>query len=158
MAGGPVGEPGVPVQLLVLLKDITSRKNVVKGLAPTPLDPRFHLAETARALTQTPALAADYLSAQVIHFVFFYKTAKMMRIVETRDLYLYSTVDGNWGPWAGSSACSVTCGVGQQSQRRLCDSPKPTHGGRRCQGEEQKQDFCTILVPCPSKWCDTMKY
>jgi len=75
MVDGPVGEAGVPVQLHVLLKDITLRKNVVLGLAPTPLHPCFHVAETARALTQTPALAADYLSAQVIYFVFFfYKT------------------------------------------------------------------------------------
>lgn len=68
MVDGPFGETGVPVNLLVLMKDITLRKNFVKGLAPTPLHPRLHLAETARALTQTPALAADYLSVQVIFF------------------------------------------------------------------------------------------
>jgi len=77
-----------------------------------------------------------------------------MRIVESRALYLYSTVDGNWGSWSGSTPCSVTCGVGLQTQRRLCDSPKPTHGGRQCRGEELKNGLCTIPVPCPSKWCD----
>ncbi|CAM4716840.1 hypothetical protein PO909_018398 [Leuciscus waleckii] len=61
----------------------------------------------------------------------------------------FCPIDGNWGSWAGSSPCSVSCGVGQQLQRRLCDSPKPTHGGRPCQGEEQIQDLCTIRVPCP---------
>lgn len=71
MVGGPVGEAGVPVQLLVLWKDITPRKNFVKELAPAPLHPRFHEAETARALIQTPALAAEYLSVQVIYFFFF---------------------------------------------------------------------------------------
>lgn len=71
MVGGPVGEAGVPVSLLVLMKDTTLRKNFVKGLAPTLLHPRFHVVETARALTQTPALAADYLSVQVIYFFFF---------------------------------------------------------------------------------------
>ncbi|XP_056117008.1 properdin-like [Rhinichthys klamathensis goyatoka] len=61
----------------------------------------------------------------------------------------FCPIDGNWSPWSGTTPCSVTCGVGQQIQRRLCDSPKPTHGGRQCRGEEQKDGLCTIHVPCP---------
>ncbi|KAG1933061.1 properdin-like [Pimephales promelas] len=61
----------------------------------------------------------------------------------------FCPIDGNWGSWSGSTPCSVTCGVGLQTQRRLCDSPKPTHGGRQCRGEELKNGLCTIPVPCP---------
>ncbi|XP_043102444.1 properdin-like [Puntigrus tetrazona] len=57
--------------------------------------------------------------------------------------------DGNWGAWTGSTPCSVTCGVGQQTQRRKCDSPKPAHGGRQCRGEDQKTGVCVVDVPCP---------
>ncbi|KAI2661698.1 Properdin [Labeo rohita] len=61
----------------------------------------------------------------------------------------FCPVDGNWGAWIGSTPCSVTCGVGLQTQIRVCDSPKPTHGGRQCRGEEQKNDVCVVRVPCP---------
>uniref|UniRef100_A0A673FQJ2 Properdin-like n=1 Tax=Sinocyclocheilus rhinocerous TaxID=307959 RepID=A0A673FQJ2_9TELE len=61
----------------------------------------------------------------------------------------FCLVDGNWGAWTGSTPCSVTCGVGQQTQRRMCDSPKPAYGGRQCRGEEQKTGVCVIAVPCP---------
>lgn len=66
MAGGPVGEVGVPVQLLVFMKDAILKKSFVKGHAPTLLHLRLHVAMTARAPTQTAAFAADYLSAQLM--------------------------------------------------------------------------------------------
>lgn len=72
MAGGPIGAVGVPVQLLVFMKDAILKKSFVKGRAPTLLHLWFHVAMTAKAPTQTAVLAADYLSAQVIYFVFFY--------------------------------------------------------------------------------------
>uniref|UniRef100_A0A672QG82 Properdin-like n=1 Tax=Sinocyclocheilus grahami TaxID=75366 RepID=A0A672QG82_SINGR len=61
----------------------------------------------------------------------------------------FCPVNGNWGAWTNSTSCSVTCGVGQQTQRRICDSPKPAHGGKQCRGEEQQTIICTILVNCP---------
>ncbi|XP_059378809.1 properdin-like isoform X3 [Carassius carassius] len=61
----------------------------------------------------------------------------------------FCPVDGNWGSWAGHTPCSVTCGVGQQTQRRICDSPKPAHGGKQCRGEEQQTGICIIPVNCP---------
>ncbi|KAK7135867.1 hypothetical protein R3I94_014519 [Phoxinus phoxinus] len=72
----------------------------------------------------------------------------------------FCPIDGKWGSWSGSTPCSVTCGVGLQIQRRLCDSPKPTHGGRQCQGEEQKHGICTIPVPCPidGMWTEWSKW
>lgn len=66
MAGGPIGAVGVPVQLLVFMKDAILKKSFVKGRAPTLLHLWFHAAMTAKAPTQTAALAADYLSAQLM--------------------------------------------------------------------------------------------
>lgn len=71
----------------------------------------------------------------------------------------FCPIDGNWGPWSGFAPCSVTCGVGQQIQRRSCDSPEPRHGGRQCRGEEQKHGVCSTGVPCPihgmwSEWSE----
>lgn len=79
MAGGPVGEVGVPVQLLVFMKDANLKKSFVQGHAPTLLHLCFHVAMTAKAPTQTAVLAADHLSAQVIYFVVFNKKAKHTR-------------------------------------------------------------------------------
>ncbi|XP_070597267.1 properdin [Erythrolamprus reginae] len=57
--------------------------------------------------------------------------------------------DGNWGSWKPFEACSVTCGVGQLSQKRLCDNPPPKHGGKACPGVDVRKQPCTIKVPCP---------
>lgn len=72
MAGGLVGEIGVPVKELVLMKGMSPQWNFVKGSAPTPLRLQFHVDETVRDLTRTDNFALDYLSAQVIHCVFFH--------------------------------------------------------------------------------------
>jgi len=40
--------------------------------------------------------------------------------------------DGNWGSWSDYNACPVSCGGGQQSRSRLCDSPPAMNGGRGC--------------------------
>ncbi|RXN29408.1 complement factor properdin isoform X1 [Labeo rohita] len=73
--GGPAGETGVPVQLLVFMKDVVLTENFVEEHAPTLLHPWLHLAMIARAPTQTAALAADYPSALVTYFDFFYRTS-----------------------------------------------------------------------------------
>ncbi|XP_058025976.1 properdin [Ahaetulla prasina] len=57
--------------------------------------------------------------------------------------------DGNWGIWKPFQPCSVTCGVGQILQKRLCDNPSPKHGGKACLGEDIRRQPCTIKVPCP---------
>eukprot|EP00937_MAST-01D_sp_MAST-1D-sp2_P007555 g7555.t1 len=50
-------------------------------------------------------------------------------------------VDGGWGAW---TACTRTCGDGTQT--RECDSPKPSAGGRYCDGPLQR--MCGEQ-PCP---------
>ncbi|KAL7988149.1 hypothetical protein Chor_007068, partial [Crotalus horridus] len=57
--------------------------------------------------------------------------------------------DGNWGSWKSFQTCSVTCGVGQTLQKRLCDNPAPKYGGQNCLGEDIRRQPCTIRVPCP---------
>ncbi|XP_007423685.1 properdin [Python bivittatus] len=61
----------------------------------------------------------------------------------------YCPQDGNWGIWKPLQSCSVTCGVGQILQRRLCDNPAPKHRGKDCSGESIRNQPCTIKVPCP---------
>ena len=41
-------------------------------------------------------------------------------------------VDGGWGPWDDWSSCSSSCGGGQQSRIRLCNSPLPDASGSPC--------------------------
>lgn len=68
----------------------------------------------------------------------------------------FCPIDGSWGSWSGSSACSVTCGVGRQMQSRICDSPSPKHGGKPCHGVEQKSSLCSTLAKCPihGRWTE----
>jgi len=41
-------------------------------------------------------------------------------------------VDGMWGEWGNWTTCSETCGGGNQTRIRLCDSPAVAHGGAAC--------------------------
>ncbi|XP_026567372.1 properdin [Pseudonaja textilis] len=61
----------------------------------------------------------------------------------------YCPRDGNWGGWKPMQPCTVTCGVGQILQKRLCDNPSPKYGGKNCLGEDVRRQPCTVKVPCP---------
>lgn len=58
------------------------------------------------------------------------------------------SVHGGWGPWGAWSACTKTCGSGTQIQERRCDSPRPDHGGRQCEGAGQQSQACNTRN-CP---------
>ncbi|XP_050410180.1 coadhesin isoform X1 [Patella vulgata] len=58
-------------------------------------------------------------------------------------------VDGNWGPWSGCNACSVTCGNGTQSRSRSCDNPSPAYGGVDCHGDGIETQSCNTMIDCP---------
>uniref|UniRef100_A0A3Q3ALP3 Hemicentin 1 n=1 Tax=Kryptolebias marmoratus TaxID=37003 RepID=A0A3Q3ALP3_KRYMA len=57
--------------------------------------------------------------------------------------------DGKWSSWISWGACSVSCGGGTRQRTRLCASPAPQHGGRKCEGNDVHTDFCNS-DPCPS--------
>ncbi|XP_041648005.1 hemicentin-1 [Cheilinus undulatus] len=57
-------------------------------------------------------------------------------------------VDGNWGPWQPWGDCSASCGGGERSRVRLCNSPSPTNGGRPCPGDSSQLSRCNSQA-CP---------
>ncbi|KAI8745416.1 hemicentin-1-like [Biomphalaria glabrata] len=58
-------------------------------------------------------------------------------------------VDGGWSLWNAWTWCAVTCGRGIRERSRACESPKPQHGGRDCEGLRAEQDECFGSRPCP---------
>ena len=44
----------------------------------------------------------------------------------------------------------MTCGIGERSRQRMCNSPPPQHGGDQCDGDDQQSKKCK-LAPCPGK-------
>jgi hypothetical protein len=54
-------------------------------------------------------------------------------------------IPGGWSNWFGWSPCSETCGFGGRMHRkRICDHPKPAHGGPQCVGNDEDSKFCFI--------------
>ncbi|XP_078262496.1 thrombospondin-1 [Rhinoraja longicauda] len=61
-------------------------------------------------------------------------------------------IDGRWGIWSPWNTCTVTCGGGIQESTRLCDSPAPKHGGKKCVGQPRKTQPCK-KGGCPIDGC-----
>lgn len=59
-----------------------------------------------------------------------------------------SSVNGNWGPWSPWDTCSLTCGGGVQSRKRLCNDPEPKFGGKECVGDSNESQLCNEKA-CP---------
>ncbi|KFO28580.1 Hemicentin-1 [Fukomys damarensis] len=57
-------------------------------------------------------------------------------------------VDGGWGNWQSWSHCSVSCGGGEKTRKRLCDNPVPSKGGRSCRGDATQVSRCSTQA-CP---------
>ncbi|XP_067452563.1 hemicentin-1 isoform X1 [Thunnus thynnus] len=57
-------------------------------------------------------------------------------------------VDGNWGPWQPWGECSASCGGGQRTRVRLCNSPSPSNSGRPCPGDSSQLSRCNFQA-CP---------
>ena len=60
-----------------------------------------------------------------------------------------SAVDGGWSSWS-LGPCSKTCGGGTQISTRVCDNPKPSCGGKECEGPNTDSIKCNDFC-CPGK-------
>ncbi|XP_034738598.1 hemicentin-1 isoform X2 [Etheostoma cragini] len=57
-------------------------------------------------------------------------------------------VDGNWGSWQPWGECSASCGGGERTRVRLCNSPSSSNGGRPCPGDSSQLSRCNSQA-CP---------
>ncbi|XP_032380766.1 hemicentin-1 isoform X2 [Etheostoma spectabile] len=57
-------------------------------------------------------------------------------------------VDGNWGSWHPWGECSASCGGGERTRVRLCNSPSSSNGGRPCPGDSSQLSRCNSQA-CP---------
>ncbi|KAG7315026.1 hypothetical protein KOW79_021114 [Hemibagrus wyckioides] len=57
-------------------------------------------------------------------------------------------VHGQWSGWSNWSDCSRSCGGGVMYQERSCNSPRPQHSGRFCQGSSRLYQLCNTGA-CP---------
>uniref|UniRef100_A0A3Q2PJN0 Uncharacterized protein n=1 Tax=Fundulus heteroclitus TaxID=8078 RepID=A0A3Q2PJN0_FUNHE len=57
-------------------------------------------------------------------------------------------LDGNWGLWQPWGGCSASCGGGERTRVRLCNSPSPSNGGRPCPGDPTQLSRCNSHA-CP---------
>ncbi|XP_058471732.1 thrombospondin-1-like [Solea solea] len=61
-------------------------------------------------------------------------------------------INGGWGPWSPWDICSVTCGGGFQTRKRLCSNPVPKYGGKDCVGDANVSQVCN-KQSCPIDGC-----
>uniref|UniRef100_A0A4W5M6W6 Thrombospondin-2 n=1 Tax=Hucho hucho TaxID=62062 RepID=A0A4W5M6W6_9TELE len=61
-------------------------------------------------------------------------------------------IDGGWGPWSPWAICSATCGGGVKGRTRVCNSPEPQYGGKKCPGETNNSNACN-KQDCPIDGC-----
>ncbi|KAF5902294.1 thrombospondin-2 isoform X1, partial [Clarias magur] len=61
-------------------------------------------------------------------------------------------INGEWGPWSPWAGCSLTCGGGVRSRKRVCNSPRPQYGGKVCSGEAEHTGTCNDQN-CPIDGC-----
>ncbi|XP_034438633.1 hemicentin-1 isoform X1 [Hippoglossus hippoglossus] len=57
-------------------------------------------------------------------------------------------VDGYWGSWQPWGECSASCGGGERTRVRLCNSPSSSNGGRLCPGDSSQLSKCNTQA-CP---------
>ena len=68
------------------------------------------------------------------------KCGKIEEILKKCD-YSCST-DGGWSDFGEWTACSATCGGGNQTRTRSCSNPAPAFGGADCVGDAEDNQKC----------------
>ncbi|XP_045160489.2 SCO-spondin-like [Mercenaria mercenaria] len=51
-------------------------------------------------------------------------------------------INGGYTAWSAWTACTVTCGGGEQSRSRECSNPPPQYGGNNCSGDASETQAC----------------
>lgn len=66
------------------------------------------------------------------------------------------SINGDWGQWSYFTSCSKSCGKGEQSRYRLCNSPSPAYKGLEClisntnlRGKKETQNGYCNTNACP---------
>ena len=74
-------------------------------------------------------------------------------ILTSKHTTTTSTVNGGWGEWSEWEDCSVTCGGGEHTRARACDSPAPANGGDDCTVDDSSNTETQNCNknPCSSK-------
>ncbi|XP_020651241.3 A disintegrin and metalloproteinase with thrombospondin motifs 16 isoform X1 [Pogona vitticeps] len=60
---------------------------------------------------------------------------------------------GQWSEWSRWSSCSRTCGGGISHRERNCTNPRPSHGGKFCEGSPRMLKLCNHQK-CPKNSID----
>ncbi|XP_006901364.1 PREDICTED: A disintegrin and metalloproteinase with thrombospondin motifs 16 [Elephantulus edwardii] len=60
---------------------------------------------------------------------------------------------GHWSAWSPWSPCSRTCGGGVSHRDRSCTNPRPSHGGKFCEGSTRTLKLCNSQE-CPHNSLD----
>lgn len=79
------------------------------------------------------------------------KCSKFDATLQTQYCFLkVCPVDGNYSNWSPFSSCSRSCGGGNQSRQRQCNSPTPVGDGRNCShlGPSSETRLCNTQK-CP---------
>ena len=63
-------------------------------------------------------------------------------------------INGGWSPWSSYTSCTRSCGTGNKSRYRTCNSPLPSNGGSACTGLSKETVHChTQACPCSGSHC-----
>lgn len=60
---------------------------------------------------------------------------------------LFNKEEEGWSEWGAWSLCSVSCGTGLKTRRRLCHSADRS----MCEGEKVERDPCSLTAYCPGE-------
>lgn len=64
-----------------------------------------------------------------------------------KSMILLFAVNGEWGSWSTDGLCSSSCGAGEMTFKRECDSPAPDCQGEECEGQSLQ------ALPCDAGCC-----